>query len=139
MKEITFTAYGIPQPKGSTKSFPFRKKDGKLGVSTTSTNKAKLTTWAEQVMAAAREHIPETLFDGPVGIRVEFVLVKPKSVKRKTPTVKPDIDKLARGLLDSLKGVIYTEDARVVLLMATKVYGEPAGARITVYDMTEVV
>ena len=139
MKEITFTAYGIPQPKGSTKSFPYKRPDGKLGVSTTSANAAKLTTWTEQVMAAAREHIPETLFDGPVGIKVEFVLVKPKSVKRDKPTTRPDVDKLVRGLMDIMQGVIYTQDARVVMVMATKVYGEPAGARITVYDMTEVV
>ena len=52
------------------------------------------------------------------------------------PNVKPDIDKLARGILDALDGICYDNDSKVVELQLRKVYetegGPQEGALISV-------
>ncbi len=52
-------------------------------------------------------------------------------------TKKPDLDKLARALKDALKGVLYHDDAQVVVLLARKVYAAETAApcaEVTVAD-----
>lgn len=61
------------------------------------------------------------------------------------PTVKPDIDNVAKLVLDALNGIAYEDDAQVVAIAATKAYGlrkgpdgesdRPIGLRITVCEM----
>lgn len=60
----------------------------------------------------------------PVSITLEFGIVQPKSVRRPMPTVPPDIDKLARAVLDALTGIAYIDDSQVVRLAASKVYSQ---------------
>jgi len=63
---------------------------------------------------------------GPVKLRLAFVLERPKSVRgRALPCVRPDLDKLARAVLDALSGVLYRDDGQVVELRLEKLYGEP--------------
>lgn len=70
-------------------------------------------------------------------VEVDFYLPRPASVsmkKRPLPIVPPDLDKLARGLLDGLNqgydtgkvgdGVIYGDDSQVVSLIARKFYAD---------------
>ncbi len=54
-------------------------------------------------------------------VRVEFILPRPKSVKRIYPAVKPDLDKLVRAVLDGLWPA-WGDDAQVVGLLASKRY-----------------
>jgi Holliday junction resolvase RusA-like endonuclease len=51
---------------------------------------------------------------------------RPQSLpKRVTAHVKkPDVDKLSRCLLDSLKGVVWTDDSQVIVLSARKYYAD---------------
>jgi Holliday junction resolvase RusA-like endonuclease len=86
---VSFEVFGIAQPKGSTKSFAFKRPDQSLGTRTTSDNR------------------------------------------------KPDIDKLARGVLDALSGVLFHDDAQVIDLRVGKRYAgadEPASAAIRVQE-----
>jgi Holliday junction resolvase RusA-like endonuclease len=67
---------------------------------------------------------------------VDFFLPRPATVKlskRALPIVPPDVDKLARALLDGLgqglngkvgDGVIYGDDSQVVELLARKFYAD---------------
>jgi len=48
------------------------------------------------------------------------------------PVVKPDVDKLARALLDALTGVAYGDDAQVVEMHVCKTYGDDARTTVTV-------
>jgi len=43
---------------------------------------------------------------------------------------KPDVDKLVRSILDSLTGVVYTDDSQVVIVTAYKKYGAPERVEI---------
>ena len=63
--------------------------------------------------------------NGAVFINLLFSMPRPKTVKRPSPTVPPDLDKLIRGVLDALTAVAYVDDGQVTEITAIKVYGEP--------------
>ena len=131
---ISFTVRGEAKPKGSTRAFVVAGK-----AITTSANK-NTKEWQHLVAAAAQEHAPEKLYDEAVAVSMNFYLRRPASVsekKRPYPTVKPDSDKLIRTVLDSLKGIIYSDDAKVVMIFATKEYGDPPRVEITVRRIEE--
>lgn len=65
-------------------------------------------------------------------MELRFVLLKPKSVKRKYPSVAPDLDHYVRAIGDALKGVTFLDDCQVCEIVASKVYGEIEGVEITV-------
>lgn len=88
--------------------------------------------WREAVRGEAQRVFPAQI-EGPVIVTVIFSLVPPKTVKRKSPCVRPDIDKLARAVLDGLTmGGAFADDAQVTQLTAIKKYAPLAGAMITV-------
>jgi crossover junction endodeoxyribonuclease RusA len=99
----------------------------------------KLKPWRARITAAAIyarvEQRIEPL-DVPVGCYLTFYMPRPASAKREVPSVKPDIDKLTRAVLDALTDAdIWTDDSRVVSLYALKVYAtdvEKPGVRIEV-------
>jgi len=119
--EVRFTAYGIPQTKGSTKAFV----RGDKAIITNDNPKTK--DWHNVVAWTAQANRPRGgIFRGAVSVRLEFFFCRPKSVsekKRPHHTVKPDIDKITRATLDALKGTVYNDDSQVVQLIVTKEYG----------------
>jgi len=120
---ITFTVYGIPAPKGSTKAFMPR---GARSPVVTNDN-PHTRPWAALVKDAARQTMVDNnvVFSlGAVSLRVRFYMPRPKSLpKRSVEHVKrPDLDKLVRAVKDSLTGVLWDDDSQVVTLMASKSY-----------------
>lgn len=122
--DITFRVHGTPAPQGNK---------GRVVL----TEASKTTrSWRDSVAAAARETHHGPPFDGPTGVSVTFYMRRPKSVKRVWPSVAPDVDKLARTVLDALQiGGVVTDDARVVELAVAKVYGDDPGANVSVWDL----
>lgn len=117
---IMFTVYGTPKPQGSMRAFY---KAGMKRAVITSDNK-KLKPWRQEITATAMA-LGVPILDGPIAIELEFYLARPKSAKKRVyPTVKPDIDKLARGCLDAITGVLIRDDAQVVSLVTLKHYGD---------------
>ena len=114
---LSFTVYGRPEPQGSTRAFVVK---GRAVVTSANPN---IKGWRDLIASEARvqmQGLPPV--DGPVEVRASFYLPRPKSVKRVSPTVKPDLDKLARGVLDSLTNVVYRDDAQVTSLQVSKHY-----------------
>ncbi len=77
--------------------------------------------------------------EGPVEVRIQAVWpMKGQPLKRsKRPaawkTTKPDLDNVAKGVLDALNGIGYRDDSQVVVVSVQKIHaaqGEPAGTRI---------
>lgn len=60
----------------------------------------------------------------PLKVNIEINLKKPKSCKRKLPTVKPDIDNQIKSILDGLNGLAYSDDKQVVEVKASKKYSD---------------
>ena len=61
--------------------------------------------------------------EGAVSMVVNFSFVRPKSVKRKFPTTRGDVDNFLKSVLDAGNGVLYLDDSQVVSVLATKEYG----------------
>jgi Holliday junction resolvase RusA-like endonuclease len=93
---------------------------------------------------AWREHVKATIptlenpSTNPVRVELQFWFEKPKTVKRTHMSVKPDLDKLARNILDCLSGQIIKDDSQVIILNLRKEYGERAGVLIRVAEITNV-
>jgi Holliday junction resolvase RusA-like endonuclease len=134
--KITFRVYGLPQTKGSTKSFYVK---ALKRVVTTNDNK-KNKAWAQCVSEVASQHRPPALLLGPLQLDAIFHMPKPKSLPKRKPSwpaKKPDADKLLRSLGDSLTGVIWRDDAQVVDCAVKKIYSDAPGVDVTITTIEE--
>lgn len=126
---IEFTVFGKAEPAGSKRAFVMPKTGRAVVVDANS----KAKPWKAQVAAEAAEAMGgRELLDGALLLDVSFFLPKPKSVKRRYPTVKPDVTKLLRGVEDAMTGIVYRDDSQIVVQVASKHYGEPARTLIRV-------
>ena len=87
----------------------------------------KTKNFENYVKLVAAQHAPKELFAGPLDMELEFYLQRPKSLPKKIQrhTKKPDIDNLAKSVMDALEGIIYVNDAQVIALRIYKMYGTP--------------
>lgn len=70
-------------------------------------------------MAAAAAYSGPPL-DGPISASLTFVFASKTKRMRKPKATKPDCDNLAKGLLDSLNGLLFVDDGQVVELNVSK-------------------
>jgi Holliday junction resolvase RusA-like endonuclease len=131
MEKIRLEVFGLPAPQGSKRIMRGRLIEA---------SGDKLKRWRKAIAAACE--LPElgSPILGPVAVTVTFYLPRPASVKfakRPFPIVPPDLDKLARGVLDGVgqSGVIWGDDAQVIKLVAEKYYADERepGATIRIY------
>ncbi len=127
--------FGDPAPQGSKRVFNGRVVEA-AG--------QKLKVWRKAIAAACQNLLTEehSLVLGPVRVEVDFYLPRPASVsikKRAMPIVPPDLDKLARGLLDGIgqSEVIWGDDSQVVELDARKHYADDRepGASVAIFPL----
>lgn len=136
---VEFFVPGIPVQQGSKSAFVNRH-TGRASV--TDQNKAKLRPWRQTVTALAAQEFSGDRVEGPVLIVAEFRFLRPGSVsarKRPMPSVKPDLDKLARALLDAIgdAGTVWRDDAQVVEAHISKVYAERPGVLVRIGEYRE--
>lgn len=74
-----------------------------------------------------------------LGLTLDFYFLKPKSSKRKHPSVKPDIDKLCRATMDALTGILFADDSQVCELNARKHYCIVERVEISCYTLSPSV
>lgn len=74
------------------------------------------------------------LVDGPLIVTIQVHLLKPKSKPKGHlwPTGRPDVDNYAKLVLDALNGIVWRDDAQVVLLVVSKIYSESQGIDLLV-------
>lgn len=130
---ISYFVPGEPAPQGSKNGFV---KNGRV-VMVESSKKVK--PWREAVVLHTRGTVTEPMTT-PVEIALVFHLPKPKSVTRKWPSVKPDLDKLIRSTFDGLTtGGLYTDDALVIAVSASKQYAtDRIGCQIIASEVQDV-
>lgn len=130
MSEVTFFVAGIPQPQGSKTGFV---QGGRAVV--VDKNPKHLKPWrAEITRVALRSWLGRMPLDGAVSVYAVFVFEKPKSVKRESPSVRPDLDKLLRALLDGVTDAktVWRDDAQVTQITAEKTYGDAPGVHVVI-------
>lgn len=138
---IVLHVYGVPQPQGNKTGF-YNKNTGRVSMveGRRPKSRAEFKSWREGVTTAARDwqeaHGGILPLDVPLQVDITFWLPRPKSAPKRRiwPDRSPDIDKLARAVLDGITGVLVTDDARVVELLARKRYATDCapGAKITI-------
>lgn len=135
MNKLSFFVTGIPVGKGSMKAFvpPGGKYAG------VTHDGAKSKPWASSIAFAAAEEAKrvgwQPILGGGIRVALRFDMPRPqghygsgKNVAKLKPsapmfhTTKPDIDKMARLLLDALKGIVWKDDSQVVGLQVAKRY-----------------
>jgi len=131
--EVLFSTLGLPAAQGSKTPWG------------TEAN-PKLASWRNDMRLAAYLAMKgQPPFHGPVALRATFTFPRPKShfrtgrhageVKESAPGWKPstpDLDKLVRALGDAMSGVVIRDDAQIVDLAVTKIYGQKPGVVVKV-------
>lgn len=123
---------GHPAPQGSKRH---------VGKGIMVESSKHVAPWRSDVRSACLDVAgkPLAFFDGAVHVELLFVLKRPVSTpKSRTPAAikKPDIDKLARAVLDAIGSAgMWRDDSQVVALSAYKriaMLDETPGCRITI-------
>ena len=93
----------------------------------------KTRAYKAMVSAHGRIAFPDGPLSGPVEVRVSAIYAAPASWSRRKredalndrvrPTGRPDVDNLAKGVMDALNGIAYADDSQIVRLTASKHYG----------------
>jgi Holliday junction resolvase RusA-like endonuclease len=138
---LQFHIDGEPVPKGRPK---FTSRAGFMRTYTP----RKTVDYELAVKAAAQAAMgPTDLLETPLGVYLYMRLPIPKSHSKKRkeaclsgqekPIKKPDIDNLAKSILDGMNGVIWKDDAQIVSLHVTKVYASGAGVDVLIKEELE--
>lgn len=117
-ESLNFTAYGKPRPKGSKRH---------VGNGVMIEASKGLPTWNDNVRSAARAEIElrqwESITEGPVRVELLFFFDPPKAKHGTRPCNRgtPDVDKLARAVLDCLTDAgVFKDDSQVSSLNTVK-------------------
>lgn len=121
---VSFAVPGRPVPQGSLSSFRHRSTGAVV-----TPQKARVREYRDRIAWAA-EATGMACTDEPVRVRAVFRFGRPKShrltsgkLTKRAPTShasRPDLDKVARSLLDAITGVLVYDDAQVVALDVRK-------------------
>jgi Holliday junction resolvase RusA-like endonuclease len=136
---------GVPRPQGSKQAFR-NQHSGRIAVVESSKH---VKTWRDDIRGALLDRLPSAApFTYPVTVCLGFVMPRPKfhyrtgrnaHLLRDTapphPIGKPDVDKLARAVLDAIGSAgVWVDDSQVVELHAAKGYGRTTGVLIEIQD-----
>ena len=139
--QVEFQVAGLPIGQGSKTYVPTP-----AGPRSKESNEKKLRPWRNDVADAAQRAMGDRApFHQPISLRATFVFPRPQShygsgrnagsVKPSAPgwkTSTPDLDKLVRAVGDALSGICFRDDAQIVDLAVTKIYGQHPGVTVRV-------
>ena len=117
---LTFSIIGTMVPKGR----PRATIRGEHAVVYTPKNTVQFEQYVKQ---AAAQYAPPKPLKGALMVSLSFFMQRPQSLANKVKyhTKRPDIDNLAKSVLDALEGVMYERDSQIYMLSLTKEYGAP--------------
>lgn len=107
------------------------------------TNAEPLTLWRDAVAQAAHAAGFTSPTTGPFGVSIDIGVRRPQGhytskgevsarFTDSWPDRRPDIDKLARAVLDALTGSVWRDDGQVVILDVAKRYADTPSTIITI-------
>lgn len=136
---IRMRVLGVPAPQGSKTRMP----NGAMLEGGSQTGRDKQKAWRTAVADTAHHNRPTTPLDGPLWLRIDLRMPRPKA--RKTALYcdrKPDVDKIIRATCDALtEAGMISDDSRIVELHVVKMYADPSdpwtGADITINTLVQ--
>jgi len=118
---VSFVIKGIPKVKQRPR---FASRKGKIITYT-----PKTTAHFENLVKLHAEQAFIKPLSGPISLAIRFHLPRPKRMIWKTkpmPEVysdkRPDIDNLAKSVIDGLNGIVFVDDGQIADLHVTKKY-----------------
>ena len=138
---VQFTIDAPPVPKG-------RPKFSKIGGFVRTYTPRKTIDYETIVRETAQQAMGQTeLLETPVGVYLYIRLPIPQSYSKKRkeaclsgqekPIKKPDIDNLAKSILDGMNGIVWKDDSQIVSLHITKVYASGSGVDVFIKEEIE--
>ena len=123
---ISFVVPGVPVGKG-------RPRFAKRGNFVSTYTPERTASYENLVKVLAMQEMSgNQRVSTPVNVLIDIAVRPPVSWSKKKreqalngetyPTGKPDIDNVAKGILDAMNGVVYLDDKQVVSLMVRKFY-----------------
>ena len=104
----------------------------------------KTKQYEDYVRILARRAVIRPM-EGGIYITIHFYLPIPKSWSKRDkqlakdkairPAVTPDIDNLAKAILDGLNGIVYADDKQIVDMTLRKFYGEEPRTEIELEEL----
>ncbi len=139
---IEFTIYGEPVAQG-------RPRFARRGKFTQAYDPPDSREYKKYVKLLASQNRPHTPIEGPVELKLLIYrpLLKSMSKKKKAaavagalrPIKKPDVDNVAKGIMDAMTGIIWADDKQVVGLQVSKYYSEQPRVEVQVIELDEQV
>ncbi len=133
--EITIP--GTPVAKG-------RPRIGKYGTYTPKKT-AMFESYAGYCWAAEYGHLKP--IESPLDVSIVFYMPIPKSITKKAKEAieqgktkhikKPDLDNMAKAVLDALNGLAYKDDSQIVSLTLYKTYSEQPRTEVKIMEVTK--
>src|SRR3972149_3053602 len=104
------TVYGSPVAQGRPRFF---RRGNFVGTYDPGKSRDWKRTVAAQVLTALGGQ--SAIHEGPLALELYFYLPRPKSLSKKVRhhVKKPDIDNLAKGAKDAMKGILYRDNSQV--------------------------
>jgi Holliday junction resolvase RusA-like endonuclease len=80
---------------------------------------------------------PVLIESGPVSLVLVCSMPRPKYIKKDAiwHTKKPDIDNLAKAVMDALNGIVWKDDSQICELSAVKIYDVTPGIQLEVTEL----
>jgi crossover junction endodeoxyribonuclease RusA len=138
---------GVPVQQGSMRGFVVAGKAGaRPRAVLVSDNKDTLRAWRSQIAFEARQAQPGFFVSAmPLLLVARFALPRPKTAKRgasgtELAATRPDLDKLARAVLDALTGIWFADDSLIVELVCSKTVcaeGDRPGLEVELWRLGE--
>ncbi len=99
----------------------------------------KSRRWKNDVSWQATDQIDVPPLEGALEVKMVFMLERPKSAKRRHPTVKPDLSNYVKGIEDALNNIAYLDDSQIIKLYTEKRYlDKPEYQPCVVIEVREV-
>lgn len=142
MKKVEFFVPGVPVGKG-------RPRAARCGAGVVMFTPEKTANYSALVADHARVAMAaRPLLTGPLEACLDMQFPIPVSWSKahkaaalagtELPTSKPDVDNVAKAILDACNGVVFRDDAQVVVLVATKRFSATPGVGVVICDMPRI-
>lgn len=92
----------------------------------------------EQAVEDAYNNVTDRyMFDGAVYLRIDAYFKIAKKTKLRLPTKKPDIDNIAKIIMDGLNKVAWKDDTQVIKLRVNKCWSNEPRVEVKIEEVVE--
>ncbi|EEV4788417.1 RusA family crossover junction endodeoxyribonuclease [Listeria monocytogenes] len=109
----------------------------------------KSKEYKKKIANVAKMYAPGTPISTPIKIKLIFFVPIPKSKSKvwkqravlgqEFPAVRPDIDNFTKAVLDALNGIMFSDDGKIVELIAYKRYSYLPRTEVSITELVSEV